>query len=671
MSGRWHHSFWLRVRNVFPLLLAVLCLGPGPVSANPAGPIDTLSRDGTSGFGAVTSSRPVDYTLRVFTDADYTRRDGIVYEGDDAWQARGFLGFSAAGPQGWELALQSRFLRTRSQFVDPQTVRAGGDALFSAKYGYAFNREWSAGLLVQGRHYEGAGGAAPGLWALGSWFPGPLEIALQAGWIGESAVDLGAVPTAVRAFAWQKPDKDALALRTGVAWQTRHVRPYLVYSTEYYAGEQSPQRLSPGVAMPAGLPGLTTVAHADIRLWGTGSAALPAEPPWRMGLNLQYSVPVGAIWKALFPPPGSFAAVVTDASSGKSVAGLRATLDGRTLEPEANGRLRYDGKPGRYLLALEAPGYLPVTDVVSIEPAQLIARSYALPRNAGGVRGLVIKGERPGDAVLAIEGAGRFTSDAKSGLFSFELPPNAYAMTVSAPGFITERRTFVVRLGKEVVFDRLVLRPAPVLRPVVIETPKPVTAPAQAPVPAPAVAVTPAPAPEVPPVPVPVLTPPPVPAPAVSLPSVPAPETPAARAAKAAKRDAEEEAERREWLVKEEPVPERLESPIFFKFASAEIDPRAYPAFDRLAEMLRDDPNLMRVIVEGRADVIGSRDVNIRFAAERAENVVRELIKRGVPEAKIATTITVYQRVARGQSDDERADDRRVGFRMQRREGTR
>jgi outer membrane protein OmpA-like peptidoglycan-associated protein len=128
-----------------------------------------------------------------------------------------------------------------------------------------------------------------------------------------------------------------------------------------------------------------------------------------------------------------------------------------------------------------------------------------------------------------------------------------------------------------------------------------------------------------------------------------------------------QEKERQEWLpVGTGPLPESMESPVFFAFGSWEVDPRAYVALDRLAELLKSDESIQRLVIEGRADAVGSVQVNSKIAAERADAIYLYLASKGVERSKMATMSSFYRRKAVGQSDSVRALDRRVGFRIER-----
>jgi outer membrane protein OmpA-like peptidoglycan-associated protein len=620
------------------------------------------SEDGTRGFSLLTEAAPEeDIAARVSMGFDVFRESGLLYPEDGARQTRRYGSLSVTPWRYVELGFQYRQLSTRTEYTTPGLIAVQGDTLYSLRTGASFG-DWSAGMLLQGRHYVGTTGFAPSVFGLGQYRYGALDLNAQVGWIGDRWITVDDEPTPVQALAWQKPSLHALAIRSAASYRARLWRPFLEYSTEQYrgldAGQTNPHRIAPGAHVETGVPGLVVTPKMTIGMNTSASAEYPAEPRWRGGLFTTYNVPVREIYEALFPPPGQFSGVVTDASRGAPIPNAIVMLAGNPLTVGVDGRFSYEGHAVEYAVSVEAPGYLPVTDTVKIRSAQLVLKSYGLERDAGTVRGTIFLDETPGEAFVEIEPTTLHMMSSSTGQFTAELVPGAYSMLVHAPGYLPERRSFVIRRAREVVFDRLVLRPAPVVRAVPL-APAPVTAPAP-PQPAPVVA---APPPPVPP-PAPMATPLPV-APVVLPPALPV--APVAAPPVVAKPPAPKPApEADTWLAAPGGLPERLESPVFFEFGSAQLDPSVFAMLDRLVEMLKADPSIKRVIIEGRADYVGTASANVSVATGRADTVYKYLESKGIKADRMATTITVYQRSPQGQTDDQRAVDRRVGFRLER-----
>lgn len=615
--------------------------------------------DGVKGYAWVAEAAPdQEPTARVAIGADVFRSGELLYPGDGARQYRRFASVALVPLSALEFAAQYRALDTYSEYTQPRTTSVRGDSLFSLRTSRWFGPV-ALGVLAQARHYVGTAGAVPAAFGLAQYRGRDWDLSAQAGWVGESRIRIADSQTPAEAFAWQKPLHDAVALRAALAYATPWIRPFFEFSTEQYLGAgagwaASPMRFTPGFHVETGLRGLGATLRSDIGLARKVTGQIPVEPGWRAGLALQYRIPTADLWHAMFPPPGAFSAVITDVAKGTPLEQARIRFGGREFRAERGGRFSYDGKAGTFSVVIEAPGYLPVTDNVQVVPGQVLLRSYGLRRNAGTVRGMVwLDDERPGQAWLRIEVPELlFQSDPATGMFSFELPPDAYAMTVSAPGYLPERRSFVVKLGKEVIFDRLVLRPAPkVLPSSTIPTQAPITTAVSSPG---------------------TLGVPKKAAPVKSRVETGVEDDESLPSQKKRRTTSDEEMEERDerervaWLREDGPLPESIESPVFFAFGSWAIDPRAYASLDRLAELLKRDTSIRLVIIEGRADVVGSETVNWVIAGKRAEAVFQYLRKRGIAAERMATTSTVYRRRAIGQSDAQRAQDRRVGFRLER-----
>lgn len=652
------------------LLAVVLSSAPTIAFGAPAG----VSQSGLRGHVELTSPGPEDESvLRVSAGTDYQRGDGTLYKGDGARQWRRYIGIETA-PFAWlSLAGQWRELDTLNKLASPGAVRVRGDGLYSIKAARHF-AEWSGGVLAHVRRYVDEPDLAPAVFLLGGRSVGAVEVAAQAGWLAERHVVLRPGLSAIEAYAYQKPQFNAVALRLAASYAGERWQPFVEFSQEAYVGAgrslgEQPKRLALGAHVETGIRNFVVTPRVQAGTAFMAPRAFPAEPAWRGGLMLTYAQSLAPVWAALFPEPGRYTGIVTDMTHGYPLEQALVVFGGRDLAMQRDGSFLYEGRGGTFALRIEAPGYVPVTAVATVASGEARTARFGLRRNIGTVRGRVFLGDAStagGATLRLINAALVFETDPATGKFSFELPPDAYAFEVSAPGFLPEKRSFVVRLGKEVVFDQLILRPAPKPRAVVVEAPKPATEPVTAAAPAtgpvakvppalPPTAPEPAPAPEPPavtarlPLPSPASLPPPPKPPRVD------PEV-----------EREQQRERVSWPPTTEALPARLESPVFFEFGSWRVDPRSKESLDRLAALIRSDKSIQRVVIEGRADVVGSEAANRLVAGRRADAIFEALVARGVPASKLTTTSTVYTRRAVGQSDVQRAQDRRVGFRIER-----
>ncbi|NLO78803.1 MAG: OmpA family protein [Xanthomonadaceae bacterium] len=73
---------------------------------------------------------------------------------------------------------------------------------------------------------------------------------------------------------------------------------------------------------------------------------------------------------------------------------------------------------------------------------------------------------------------------------------------------------------------------------------------------------------------------------------------------------------------------------VLFPFDSAELQPGAHRALDRLASYLQAHPD-HNILVEGHTDATGDADYNQRLSERRAETVYRALVQRGVDPSRL------------------------------------
>lgn len=106
----------------------------------------------------------------------------------------------------------------------------------------------------------------------------------------------------------------------------------------------------------------------------------------------------------------------------------------------------------------------------------------------------------------------------------------------------------------------------------------------------------------------------------------------------------------------------------YFAYRSAELEPRARLAVERIARVLsHPGARTRRIILEGHADDIGTTGYNLTLSRRRAETVARELIARGIRRDRVTvaafgeTRPVAPNRHADGSDNpDGRARNRRV-----------
>lgn len=75
---------------------------------------------------------------------------------------------------------------------------------------------------------------------------------------------------------------------------------------------------------------------------------------------------------------------------------------------------------------------------------------------------------------------------------------------------------------------------------------------------------------------------------------------------------------------------------IHFEFDKSRVLPVSYPVLDNIANIIKGRPEIEHVTIEGHTDSKGSDAYNLKLSDRRANSVMQELIKRGIPAAKLS-----------------------------------
>lgn len=104
-----------------------------------------------------------------------------------------------------------------------------------------------------------------------------------------------------------------------------------------------------------------------------------------------------------------------------------------------------------------------------------------------------------------------------------------------------------------------------------------------------------------------------------------------------------------------------IDDDINFDFGKSQIKSESYGYLNRLAEtLIRTNAN---IIVKGHTDNVGAEDTNMTLSKNRAENVAKYLIKRGVSESKLSTEYYGMSKpIDTNETEAGRARNRRVEF---------
>jgi OOP family OmpA-OmpF porin len=100
-----------------------------------------------------------------------------------------------------------------------------------------------------------------------------------------------------------------------------------------------------------------------------------------------------------------------------------------------------------------------------------------------------------------------------------------------------------------------------------------------------------------------------------------------------------------------------------FETGKAALLPASHALLDEVAKMLKDNPQVELISVEGHTDSTGSPDFNRKLSQQRAESVVKYLSSKGVKAARMEPKGFGPDRpVADNETDPGREANRRVEF---------
>ena len=122
-----------------------------------------------------------------------------------------------------------------------------------------------------------------------------------------------------------------------------------------------------------------------------------------------------------------------------------------------------------------------------------------------------------------------------------------------------------------------------------------------------------------------------------------------------------EEPEEELVQVDEESQRIELSETIYFASNSDEIEDRSLPLLNQIARIIRENPQIESIRVEGHTDNRGARDHNVDLSQRRAQAVVQALVDRGVEDERLnAEGFGPDQPITTNASEAGRSANRRV-----------
>lgn len=99
---------------------------------------------------------------------------------------------------------------------------------------------------------------------------------------------------------------------------------------------------------------------------------------------------------------------------------------------------------------------------------------------------------------------------------------------------------------------------------------------------------------------------------------------------------------------------------IFFEYAKATLSPDSYPELDRIADTMKENPNLV-IEVQGHTDNVGSNESNLKLSQDRAEAVRKYLLSKKIQAARVTSVgYGETKPIASNDTEEGKAQNRRV-----------
>jgi outer membrane protein OmpA-like peptidoglycan-associated protein len=104
---------------------------------------------------------------------------------------------------------------------------------------------------------------------------------------------------------------------------------------------------------------------------------------------------------------------------------------------------------------------------------------------------------------------------------------------------------------------------------------------------------------------------------------------------------------------------------VHFAFGSATILPESFPMLQEITNLLKANPGIKKMAIEGHTDNRGAADLNKRLSQARANSVMKWLVQHGVEQSRLeAHGYGMEQPIEDNSTDEGRAKNRRVEFKI-------
>ena len=100
-----------------------------------------------------------------------------------------------------------------------------------------------------------------------------------------------------------------------------------------------------------------------------------------------------------------------------------------------------------------------------------------------------------------------------------------------------------------------------------------------------------------------------------------------------------------------------------FETGSAELKQVSFTLLDEVVKVLKDNPQIDQIEIQGHTDSTGTPDVNRKLSQARAESVAKYIAKKGIKQARLTSKgFGPDQPIADNDTDAGREANRRVEF---------
>ena len=174
-----------------------------------------------------------------------------------------------------------------------------------------------------------------------------------------------------------------------------------------------------------------------------------AAAPWQAVIGIDFPAAAGRSLAA--PLWGAVAGIIKDNSSGAAIKGIISFpgQDIPAVTSDVNGIYELKLKPGRYKIQIKADGYRTITREMEVRTGQESAWDLGLSKKLGQLTLKVTDaaGQKPLKASLTFgtNGQQTFSTDPVSGQYQAKLVPGNYALTVGAPGYISQNVALTIK----------------------------------------------------------------------------------------------------------------------------------------------------------------------------------------------------------------------------------